>query len=194
MKKYVLAQLHCCARVWAEPAFSASAERTSWEILWAIQRFYLPTCDVTISCSIIQVEHPCRDLIQIQRGSCWTCNTIRQVIPFSKQCFKKKKMFQVGVCEDGTLLAVMNWAPSLHQTFVIVEMSHVQRDKQEFLQLANGTAAPYGNKQLTQQFRRWFVRVNRKLNHVRQELRMLCDYPSTVIRVTRYVFISIALC
>lgn len=58
-------------------------------------------------------------------------------------------MFQVGVCEDGTLLAVMKWAPSLHQTFVIVEMSHVQRDKQEFLQLANGTAAPYGNKQLT---------------------------------------------
>lgn len=184
MKKYVLAQLHCCARVWAEPAFSASAERTSWEILWAIQRFYLPTCDVTISCSIIQVEHPCRDLIQIQRGSGWTCNTIRQVIPFSKQCFKKKNVSSWSVWRRDT--------PCSYELGTVA--SPDQRDKQEFLQLANGTAAPYGDKQLTQQFRRWFVRVNRKLNHVRQELRMLCDYPSTVIRVTRYVFISIALC
>lgn len=35
----------------------------------------------------------------------------------------------------------------------------------EFLQLANGAAAPYGNKQLAQQFRRWIVKVNR-VNHV----------------------------
>lgn len=36
-----LTQLDCYARVWAEPAFSASAERTSWKILLVAARLYL---------------------------------------------------------------------------------------------------------------------------------------------------------
>lgn len=38
---WTLTQLDCYARVWAEPAFSASAERTSWKILLVTRRLYL---------------------------------------------------------------------------------------------------------------------------------------------------------
>lgn len=40
-KPCTLTQLDCYARVWAEPAFSASAERTSWKILLVAPRLYL---------------------------------------------------------------------------------------------------------------------------------------------------------
>ncbi|KAA8591105.1 hypothetical protein FQN60_002048 [Etheostoma spectabile] len=50
----------------------------------------------------------------------------------------------------------LTWAMSLRPEHLVLldtpETSHFQRAEQEFLQLANGAAAPYGNKQLTQQF------------------------------------------
>ena len=103
-------------------------------------------------------------IYRYKRRSGWTCSTIRQVIPVSNHWFLKISRLSVWrqecSCDHkvGTLL---------HLWFVDVETSHFQRAKQEFLQLANGAAAPYGNKQLTQQFSEWIIRVNRKLNHVR---------------------------
>lgn len=100
------------------------AECTSWQILWATQRFYLPTSDVTISCTVIQVKHPCRCLIQNWRGSDCTCSTMRQARPIQSNpkmgTLAPSEVFVL--CRDVTFPG--GWAAGVH-TISRKEQLHV---------------------------------------------------------------------